>query len=1345
MADSLNRRDIDMIFRAETDSATRSVGELRKSVTGLRKDLSDQIAAAERGEASLEDLAKTTRDLKQAQDELGTARSLLTQLNTLTGGLEKSEARAEKLRQELAKLKAEEAAAESPTKRLTNSIRSKEAALSAATEKVARDSAALAEYKQQVEGIIGPVDNLEGSFREVAKISKDTAQGLAISGQAADTFAEKIKGAATAADSLEAFNQFGRDAGLLQQDIDYLAQFEDRIERVTAARNAQIAADLRFQDALEQTKIKQDRLAQTNAFRQVAAEARQAFTDVSRFGVATETGEASMRRLADAVADLADPARAASRDLSQVGDRVDEIADRLDAGGRRRTGELSQDLNDLEQALAALQRQAKQIDGLREQQQAAGAAEAAFESAKAEVFQLADALEAAGADATDDMTRALSQAQTKAEAAGVAFQREATKLKQLENAAEAASIDIKNLDAAEERLIATSTRAGQGAEKLRRSLGGGRGGGGGFLGLKPYELQNLSFQINDIFVGLASGQNPLIVLTQQGSQIAQLFPGVWGALAAGIPVIAAVAAVLVPLGLGLARAAEQAKELREVNAALEQSGRAGELSAEGVVQAIDALDDLGASGDDARAAILQLVKEGMDPKFFQDFGTAALNFAEITGEELPAATERLLEGLTRGKDAVLALDDEFQFLSDSEREQIRAMDDSTDAAEIRTIAFDAFYRKAQDVNAELRGPGVDASNALSNAWDDLLDTLAITDAWEGILSYIDRIKLGIAAMVNFISAAIRQIRNSFGQLAENIRRDGFFAGLGSINEIIANEKSFSELLDEAVNTTAGQVLAGRQGDRTSSGDVGAGTRGSRRTRESVLDRRQSRGRSGTTEAERLAEQLERDQERLQRALEQMTAKAITFQAQTIEQQLGAAAQAIENEYAALYRQLDEFAEQFPNATIGGLTQAEYRAQLDANKLLLTQRAQLAVYEQGINDLMAERTRRLAQIEERQDAGLITAEEAYRRALEVTSELNPRIEAAAQSAREFALAIGGANPSPELREFLAKLDGVEITLSETQSDTRNAALANLNQMEQRRNEIIERRNALIAANAQLVELGLMTEADARDQAAQAFARERTELLQLIEAERAFLALLLSEGVITQSMYDARLAQLQAIEAQTEYVDDRILQVNAAAQQAFVQGFGQMFHALASGIADVLTQSGSVVDLFENLGRAALQFAADFLKAIADVIIQMLALQALKAIFGASTGGLGALFFHGGGTVGGGGGQMRRTGLSFSPLAVAAAPRYHNGTPGVGLRRDEQLSVLKRGEKVVTEEQDRLENNRLDALRKSGGGDKLRQVLAFGDDEIAGAMAGPSGERTTITHIRRNIPLLKQLLR
>ena len=93
--------------------------------------------------------------------------------------------------------------------------------------------------------------------------------------------------------------------------------------------------------------------------------------------------------------------------------------------------------------------------------------------------------------------------------------------------------------------------------------------------LTSAQLVNLSYQLNDVVVSLAGGQRPLMVLMQQGSQIAQIFGpgagvtgilrGVWQGLTSLITpttaVIAGIAAVGAALGYSYYRYIESQKEI----------------------------------------------------------------------------------------------------------------------------------------------------------------------------------------------------------------------------------------------------------------------------------------------------------------------------------------------------------------------------------------------------------------------------------------------------------------------------------------------------------------------------------------------------------------------------------------------------------------------------------------------------------------------------------------------------------------------------------------------------------------------------------------------------------------
>jgi hypothetical protein len=74
-----------------------------------------------------------------------------------------------------------------------------------------------------------------------------------------------------------------------------------------------------------------------------------------------------------------------------------------------------------------------------------------------------------------------------------------------------ASMAAAEMAAAAQRSAATAT----GAAKNMQGMGASGK-------LAAYQMQNLSFQLNDVIIGLTSGQKPMTVFMQQGSQIAQI-------------------------------------------------------------------------------------------------------------------------------------------------------------------------------------------------------------------------------------------------------------------------------------------------------------------------------------------------------------------------------------------------------------------------------------------------------------------------------------------------------------------------------------------------------------------------------------------------------------------------------------------------------------------------------------------------------------------------------------------------------------------------------------------------------------------------------------------------------
>lgn len=1413
---ALSRRDIEMIFRAETDKATRPIADLGKAAKQSRGELQGLIEAAERGEVSLEKLGATTRDLKKAQDELGTARSLLTQLNAQESALDRATEKADAAAAKYAELKAQVDGAEQPTKRLVNSMEAAGRASAAAAERLDNVRREAAETREQITAIIGPVDNVGDAFRTIATTSQEIARGLAVAGQAADDFKQRINGAAAASAAADAkmnadasFQAAGQNAGLLQAQIDYISQFENRVEllaqakRELATQNAAFDNALRAQEAkvgeanvralrneITETFAAAARAEQINAFRQIAADAKAASADVTRFGVAQDTVAASGQRLAQSLSMILNPGSAANRTIESVEQSV-LAADAALKEGRKSAADYNAILNDLSQAGAGIDRIARGIDAFKDQKQVLDAAGASYRSAVAEVQRLAAAIDRTD-EPTEEMVRELRQAEAAVEAAGTEMQRQATKAQELGNALRRAGVDANDLATAENRLAqaARQTAAASGEATARQ------GGKGGLFGLTPQDATNLSYQLNDIFVQLASGQSIFITLAQQGPQIWQI---------GGVQAYAAsLSSVLVPLlavasGFGLVAAAAVAvnkatspdANTQAAQAFLAMLGNTADITAKQMGTAANELERFGAKTEEAREIVRNFVEAGLNPDYISAYTQSLRDAADATGVDMVDASKTLTDALNGGYDAVVKLNEQFPVLTDAEMAQVQAMYDSGQADEARQLIFDRFTSKMEDAASKMNGPW-------TNAWRNLQGAAAgfgsyisntLTPYLQGLRQWLDEAAIGVNylllrmrgldrnaagnAAVNNQGRAPAPPRAGGGRVAPRARSTAAGAAAAADAEREAKAKGKQATAEDRI--AAARIKARRDAQSkgygsadearlvaVAEGEVRAKIAEEQRkagakAAKSAKTARDKAAREAEAEAKRIASQAEQ----LENALDAMGVKVAKVSAGTLEEQLANAATAVSREYAKLYRNLDDFSKATGGkGKIGNLTIDQYREQVKANETILANQAKLKVYEDNLNDTLNERKAILAQIEERAQRGEISGAEAIRQTAEVTSRFQPIIQQLTQSAIDFATSIGGANPSPELKAFVEKMRQTQTgATGEDQEANRRSANANIGRQESELNRILSERNALVESYNTLQELGLMTSQDARAASAAAYNQSNAlidaqiaKLRQAMEAARQL-------GAISPQAFAAFEARMKAIGAQAQYLDPRFAQLKQSIDQVVSQNAMTAIDTIAQSFGNAIAGTEGWGDALVNAGLALLNFIGQTIRNVAQLIIQMLILDAVQkatgipvaALLGTTApgqaaGGGGGLFgflgklFHEGGKAGQVGGRST-TRISISPAAVANAPRYHEGTPAVGLKPNEQVAVLERGEKVMTEEQQRAE-----ARAKAGGGDSvgLRQVLAFGDDEIAGAMQGPAGERVTVTHIRRNKTLIRQEL-
>lgn len=165
--------------------------------------------------------------------------------------------------------------------------------------------------------------------------------------------------------------------------------------------------------------------------------------------------------------------------------------------------------------------------------------------------------------------------------------------------------------------------------------------------------------------------------------------------------------------------------------------------------------------------------------------------------------------------------------------------------------------------------------------------------------------------------------------------------------------------------------------------------------------------------------------------------------------------------------------------------------------------------------------------------------------------------------------------------------------------------------------------------------------------------------------------------------------------------------------------------ANKFAESLAEGKSVT---ESLADAFRQFAADFLRQIAQMILQQLALNAAKAI--GKVFGFGVA--HQGGVIGAQGAKR-----SLNMGNVGNIMRYHSG--GVaGLAPNEVPTILERGEEVLTSDDPRHIFN----MGKGGGGGaegspRFKIVNAFNTaDLLSEALSTRDGEEAILNHVRQN---------
>ncbi|QFS86626.1 MULTISPECIES: tape measure protein [unclassified Marinobacter] len=357
----------------------------------------------------------------------------------------------------------------------------------------------------------------------------------------------------------------------------------------------------------------------------------------------------------------------------------------------------------------------------------------------------------------------------------------------------------------------------------------------------------------------------------------------------------------------------------------------------------------------------------------------------------------------------------------------------------------------------------------------------------------------------------------------------------------------------------------------------------------------------------------------------------------------------------------------------------------------------------INGLNQDRQDDLDRVNELAQLGLISTEEQGEKVNQINTEMIGKLKEAVQEARNLAEATGNA----DLSRFVDQFDNFE------EVERRRAALEDLNRLEQRINDQYSIRETKLDTINTLRETGAIDAATAEQRARTILDQSNQTLGEMIDKAITLAEKLGDEGLV---------ANLKNMKAGLQEVKDQLFSGDQLAED-FASGFTNAFNQFIDGTM-------SMADAFR-------QFAADFLRQIANMILQQIIFNAVRGAMGGVAGGLNAVVptNHTGGIVGQDG-KGRLADLSW----FAGAVRYHSG--GIaGLKPNEVPTILEKGEEVLTASDPRHRNNQGSDNQSTG----VKIINAIDSSSIVSeGLNSAQGQKAIINFIRANKAQVKSVL-
>jgi tape measure domain-containing protein len=1358
------QRNVELVIRAKNLSK-KTLENVRKEIEDVNQALDDQVAAANRGEGSLKDLDILYKRVEASLKSLANQQGLIEQFK-------KQQAQLETLQQKLGaastKLRDYQKALGEGTEvtrrqeqtqtRLTKAVEQAETALAKQAQRLGDTREQASQLGLNLNDLVGTQDRLLQSSRALSNVNVRLADDV-------DNFAARMGAANREIKKFaeqETFDKQAREAAELVRASEYVNFWITALEKADAAQR-------QLTDTTELNKIADRAIA--------AARGYTTLGDASRRLIQNSKG------LAGTLREIADPAAAARTSLGGIEEEVNALASAINQlkGPVKDYREQVRLLSEAQRAIAS---QGAAIDVYQRQVTALRSSRTAFSEARGELLRYAEAVRAADAPTVEMQAEQKRLEQVLAQASAE-MQRQAGRTRELRDGLRLAGVDTSNLATSQARLVQAARTGvaalGQLTEAHRRYGDAQRNSGaasnffeengrttlsfmqrlrGEVLALTTayFGLQgtiNLATDSLDKFsskqaitnqLALSAGNDPRAIgeayeyVRNQADRI-----GISFETAAKSYAKFAAAAKL---------AGRSTDEIRYIYETFAEVGQVAQLSTDdlnGVFKALEQIiskgkiqaEELRGQLGDRLFGAFQIAAKALEdqfPKLDEAMKNGEVTadqlikiadvYKQTVGDQLPAAMESLRAQQARLNSELF----DFKVLI--------AESGFAESYEKLVVRLTDFFRSEDGVKfAETIG-GAFAKLADVLVWlIDNLDKVQLAvelafglKAAALVAGFATQIAVGVKALLALSLAAqtgavkVGLLQKAFLSLAaffvgwevgtylskefEVVRQVGValvtglmkaFTQLKFAAEVVwvaiskGAENNFNKALNTIVDfkddvlralaelaTAAGQTdLAGIIAGKVSDG-----------TRRGVTDVR--------AEVKKMTEQLRADLQGIDDIGQEMFNEASDAARKTAEELRKAREQA-KGGAGPTAR---------PDVTFAPAdTSSEDGKAQKAYEKLIKQKEALA--EQLVNSLAAidakiAKNEKLS-LEERLRAIDVEYQKVYSK-IEKLSKLP-----------------GGAPTADQMRSTLAGY--IEALKAQ---ETLKFNTEELGRREKTLNEQIALRSQLLETINAQQEAGLLTELQAKEKIAEVDERMVPAIQAAADASIQW-AMANSQIFDSPEAMETYIAKMNAIKAGTIGVKNELLSVQQANEMIASLGT-TAFDSFAKSIAE----GEGALSAFRT---AFTQFAADFLKQIALMIIKQILLNALQnsSIGGAVAGGVNASVNHDGGVIGRGGtGRNRNVPSSW----FSGAPRYHTG--GIaGLAPAEYPAILKRNEEVLTGDDPR------NILNGGGGGSSTPQdikVINMVDSAsvVSEGLSTSDGTKAIFNVLKANRSQLKQLV-